>query len=61
MVCSSALNDCIFLGEGAMASAIGEGQGAVWPMNDCGGTAVWGRKFPGGPLFDFIPRQIRFG
>ncbi|MCY3974576.1 MAG: hypothetical protein OXF02_03415 [Simkaniaceae bacterium] len=44
-----------------MASAIGEGQGAVWPMNDCGGTAVWGRKFPGGPLFDFIPRQIRFG
>ncbi|MCY3975000.1 MAG: hypothetical protein OXF02_05600 [Simkaniaceae bacterium] len=38
-----------------MASAIGEGQGAVWPVNDCDGTAVWTRKFPGGPPLWFKP------
>ncbi|MCY3974047.1 MAG: hypothetical protein OXF02_00655 [Simkaniaceae bacterium] len=38
-----------------MASAIGEGQGTVWPMNKKGGTTTWFDKVPGGPPLRFDP------
>ena len=43
------------------ASAIGEGEGTVWPANDYGGTAVWHYKLPGEPPLWFRPLSKEHG